>query len=238
MSETKPPRLPACARGTDHRVEADGHYWVRLVTRRAMQAEGECLQNCLRHGHRLDHAGPDDLKDAALWSLRRAEDAVSIALAQVDEDGRLEEFKGPYNNQVSGTGYRQLQALRDYLVMYGAMLTFDEDDVLVGEDGTTYRADKAPKELRDAIEAKRAAERAEWESRNAERLAEEARRLQDMRAAMMTEMVEGGIRHRRPQEAWNRTFAARRARRCSGFRRFLNRINDLTHSHIARACQR
>lgn len=147
-----------------------------------MQAEGECLQNCLRHGHRLDHAGPDDLKDAALWSLRRAEDAVSIALAQVDEGGRLEEFKGPYNNQVSGTGYRQLQALRHYLVMYGATLTFDEDDVLVGEDGTTYRPDKAPKELRDVIEVKRAAARAESEARWAAMRAENDRMASEIRA--------------------------------------------------------
>lgn len=193
MSDQKPPRLPACARGTDHRIDCGDHYWVRLVTRKAMKAEGECMQNCLRGGSYHDHAGPDDLTDSALWSLRRAEDAVSIALAMVDESGHLTQFKGPYNNQASGTAYRQLQYLGEYLRAGGSEIKFRSEEVIVGEDRATYRADKAPKELRDAIEAKRAAERAEWESRRAERQAEDARHLQEMRAAM-TEMVEGGTR--------------------------------------------
>lgn len=160
MSETKTPRTPAGERGTDHRIDTGhGHYWVRLLTRGAIQREGECMSNCCRHGSYHHRAGAEELSEAALWSLRRIDDGVSIALAEIDSDGDLDEFKGPMNNQPSGTAYRQLRQLREYLVAGGAKLGFPYRRVTVDDEGETYRPDKAPQHVREAIEAKEAAER-------------------------------------------------------------------------------
>lgn len=154
----KAPRTPAGEVGTDHRVDTGyGHYWVRLTTRGAILLEGECMSNCCRHGQYDGCAGPEGLTEKALWSLRRLGDGVSIALMEVGESGHLIAFKGPMNNPPSGLAYRQLRQLRAYLVAGGADLKFSHYSVLVDEAGNTYRPDKAPEELRAAIEAKRTA---------------------------------------------------------------------------------
>lgn len=170
MAEEKAPRTPAGDVGTDHRIDTGyGLYWVRLTTRGAIIREGECMSNCCRHGSYFEAAGPEALGDTALWSLRREADRVSIALARIDEIGNLDEFKGPMNNQPSGLAYRSLRQLREYMVAGGATLDFPYG-VVVDDEGNTYRPDKVPQHVREAIAAKEAAERKAREEVNKEYL--------------------------------------------------------------------
>jgi hypothetical protein len=168
VSDPKPPRTPAGDLGTADRVECDhGHYWVRLVTRQAIVREGECLSNCCRGGSYSHYAGSENPTDDGLWSLRGG-DGISIALAEVS-GGDLDDFLGPQNNQASGLAYRQLRHLKKFLAGFGGTgLHFYERKVVEGPDRMTYRPDKAPKKLQEAIVAKEKAEREASEVRWAE----------------------------------------------------------------------
>lgn len=78
------PRTAAGERGTADRVEAgDGRYFVRLVTRQALDREGAAMRSCLGDGSYDGEVGSESLGDDAIWSLRRATDGVSIATLQV-----------------------------------------------------------------------------------------------------------------------------------------------------------
>lgn len=156
-------RTPATDKGTADRIEADdGGYWVRLVTKQALKREGVCMGNCLDSGdYGSDHAGNEDMVSDGFWSLRKA-DGLSYLLVEIDTMGEgnadIEEALGPKNSQPSGWSIRQLRHLVAAFRAAGATLRIPENIALTGEDGRTWRPDKAPQAVKDAIEAKRKAE--------------------------------------------------------------------------------
>lgn len=149
MAEEKATRPIAGDVGTDNRIDCDdGHYWVRLVTRQAIRREGDAMLNCLRWGDYDGHAGTEDPTDENLWSLRDSE-GKSVALLEYDGDSHSRMFMAPANNMASALAYLQLMHLRAFYSTHGKTLTFDlSEPVVIAPDGSTYRWDKAPKDLR------------------------------------------------------------------------------------------
>jgi hypothetical protein len=165
-------RTPATEKGTADRIEVDdGGYWVRLVTKQALKREGECMENCLRFdGECVELTGDEDLVSDSIWSLRKA-DGVSYMDVQVDTKGYpkradIDEARGPKNSQPAGWSIRQLRHLVIAFRVAGAKLRIPETIALTGEDGRTWRPDKAPQDVKDAIEARK---KAEVEARRKER---------------------------------------------------------------------
>ena len=165
-------RTPAGDKGTADRIEADdGGYWVRLVTKQAMKREGVCMGNCLdSQGYGQHLAGNEEMISSGLWSLRKA-DGVSYLLVEVrgpgendlvDEPGEVSvevtDALGPSNSQPSGWSIRQLRHLVAAFISAGATVGVPLELALVGEDGRTWRPDKAPQDLKDAAAARRKAE--------------------------------------------------------------------------------
>ncbi|MGU3339428.1 hypothetical protein ACLBXJ_15535 [Methylobacterium mesophilicum] len=155
-------RTPAGDKGTADRIAADdGGYWVRLVTKQAHRREGVCMGNCLdSQGYGQHLAGNEDMLDDGLWSLRKA-DGVSHLLVELNDlcapderTARVENARGPKNSQPSGWSIRQLRHLVAAFNAAGSTFQIPVDVALVGEDGRTWRPDKAPQALKDAIAAK------------------------------------------------------------------------------------
>lgn len=155
MADPKPPRIPAGDLGTADRIEADdGHYWVRLVSKEAIRAEGMEMVNCLRHGHYDRLAGNDDPKKQSLWSLRDS-GGRSIALADVCAyplgSHMVNSFLGVQNTMASALAYRQLRHLASVYGAIGSGIYFArsiQEPAICAPDGMTYRWDKAPEDLR------------------------------------------------------------------------------------------
>ncbi|KZB99786.1 hypothetical protein AU375_04075 [Methylobacterium radiotolerans] len=159
-------RIPATDKGTADRIEADdGGYWVRLVTKQALKREGVCMGNCLDSQDYGEHlAGDEDMMADGLWSLRKV-DGLSYLLVEVNDlcatdtrSARIENALGPKNSQPSGWSIRQLRHLVAAFRVAGSVMQVPESIALTGEDGRTWRPDKAPQALKDAVEAKRKAE--------------------------------------------------------------------------------
>lgn len=153
MNESKP-RPIAGDVGTDIRIDcAEGHYWVRLVTKQAIRREGEAMRNCLRDGSYEDAAGPESFYDHSLWSLRDstgASIALCVTLGRAD-GADLGQFYGRSNNTPSALAYRQLRYLAGAFEIAGHPLGLRrnrDEPIVVAPDGSTYRWDRAPKELR------------------------------------------------------------------------------------------
>ena len=161
-------RIPATDKGTADRIEADdGGYWVRLVTKQALKREGACMGNCLDSQDYGDHlAGDEDMLADGLWSLRKA-DGLSYLLVELNDlcgtdmrSARIENALGPKNSRPAGWSIRQLRHLVAAFRVAGSVMQVPESVALIGEDGRTWRPDKAPQKLRDAVEARRKAEMA------------------------------------------------------------------------------
>jgi len=176
-------RTPATEKGTADRIEADdGGYWVRLVTKQALKREGECMQNCLARGHYADTAGEEDLVSTAVWSLRKADGVsyINISVHVQRDDIFAGNAEGPKNSRPSGWSCRQLRHLVAAFRDAGATLRIHKGTALIGEDGRTWRPDKAPAELREAFEK---SAREEWDRRHAEMEAVFSRNADGLEAA-------------------------------------------------------
>ncbi|KNY22655.1 hypothetical protein [Methylobacterium sp. ARG-1] len=156
-------RTPATDKGTADRIEADdGGYWVRLVTKQALKREGVCMGNCLDSGDYGSHtAGNEDMVSEGLWSLRKA-DGLSYLLVEVDTNSErteadIEEARGPKNSAPSGWSVRQLRHL---VAAFRAAGCIPQSIAVTEADGMTRRPDKAPQDLRDAVEARELQEQA------------------------------------------------------------------------------
>lgn len=152
-------RTPAGDKGTADRIEADdGGYWVRLVTKQALRREGVCMDNCLdSQGYGQDAAGDEEMVSDGFWSLRKADGLSYLLVEVVARDAalgvRLTNARGPRNSNPSGWSIRQLSQLVAAFRAAGAVLLVPEHIALTGEDGRTWRPDKAPAKLRRAHEA-------------------------------------------------------------------------------------
>ncbi|MGG3813864.1 hypothetical protein ABEV34_19765 [Methylorubrum rhodesianum] len=147
------PRTAAGERGTADRVEAgDGRYFVRLVTRQALDREGAAMRSCLGDGSYDGEVGSESLGDDAIWSLRRATDGVSIATLQVAvwdaKRAAVTEARG-YRNRPTGRGASQAcRHLVDTYAAAGLKLRFSSSvDVILARDGRTYRTDRVPEHV-------------------------------------------------------------------------------------------
>ncbi|MCJ2015529.1 hypothetical protein [Methylobacterium sp. J-076] len=150
-------RTPATEKGTADRIEADdGGYWVRLVTKQALRREGGCMQNCLARGHYADTAGEEDLVSTEVWSLRKAAGLsyMDISVNVQRDDIFAGNAEGPKNSQPSGWSCRQLRHLVAAFRDVGATLRLHEGTALTGEDGRTWRPDKALQVVKDANAAR------------------------------------------------------------------------------------
>ncbi|WP_375462953.1 hypothetical protein [uncultured Methylobacterium sp.] len=159
-------RTPATDKGTADRIEADdGGYWVRLVTKQALRREGVCMGNCLdSRGYGQGLTGDERMVSDGFWSLRKA-DGLSYLLIEIDThsagtQAEVENAAGPQNSQPSAWSIRQLRQLVVAFRDAGATLSIPEKIALTGADGRTWRPDKAPQDLQDAVEPRRKAETA------------------------------------------------------------------------------
>ncbi|MCJ2057308.1 hypothetical protein MKL09_12160 [Methylobacterium sp. J-048] len=182
-------RAPATDLGTANRIAADdGGYWVRLVTKQALDREGACMENCLGRGDYDDKAGDESMTSDAIWSLRKA-NGVSYVAMEI-ENLRIGSALGPHNSQPSGWSIRQVRHLMAAFREAGAELRIGTAAILVGADGGTWCPDKAPPEVLQA-------EREREERANAERSAAlEARHWEAMPGSLR--MIFG-----RPSAEWD-----------------------------------
>ncbi len=92
----------------------------------------------------------------------RKADGLSYLLVEIDTMGHgnadIEEALGPKNSQPSGWSIRQLRHLVGCLPCRRRDPAHPGSIALTGEDGRTWRPDKAPQAVKDAIEARRKAE--------------------------------------------------------------------------------
>ncbi len=158
-------------KGTADRIEADdGAYWVRLVTRQALDREGAWMDHCVGDGAYDGLAGSEDLTDDTIWSLRDAEGTPRLTAEVIAT--RLVFAKG-YRNHKPGKGAAlQVRHLVAAFAAAGAKLAvMPVSDIVLAPDGRTFRSDRVPADVQaalDAVERERQAER--------ERRAQEAAR--------------------------------------------------------------
>ncbi len=165
-------REPAGDRGTADRIEADeGHYWLRLVTKQAMDREGRAMGHCVGNGGYDEHAGSEEMADNAIWSLRRP-DGVSVLTTQI-RYLELDYAKGPKNSAPGRFESLQVAHLVAGFKEAGHALKVDEDTgIVLLEDGRTFRADRLPPGVQAEIQERDARRRERrfpsvWGMRNA-----------------------------------------------------------------------
>lgn len=74
-------RPPATDKGTTDRIEADhGDYWVRLVTKQALDREGLSMDNCVGKGDYDEKVGEEEMLSKSIWSLRKASGISYVTL--------------------------------------------------------------------------------------------------------------------------------------------------------------
>lgn len=160
----EPVRLPPGEKGTDLRTEADdGFYWVRLVTRGALDREGACMGHCVGDGDYEEYCGAEDLSDSAIWSLRRP-DGISVLTVQIVAD-QVDTVKG-YRNHPPGRGaalqFRHLVAA--WKAAGKSLVAWTGSGIVIAPDGRTFRRDRVPPDVQAAIdEAEHAARQARGE---------------------------------------------------------------------------
>jgi hypothetical protein len=157
-------RAPAGEKGTADRIEADeGMFWVRLVTRQALDREGAAMQHCVGDGDYDALVGGEELHDDAIWSLRRADG--SSALTVRVRRGELDYARG-FSNHGPGKGAcLQVRHLAAAFAAAGHSLAVDEDTgIVLLDDGRTFRRDRLPPEVVAAREAAERARRADRET--------------------------------------------------------------------------
>lgn len=140
-------REPAGDKGTADRIQADdGHAWVRLVTKQAMDREGACMGHCIGNGGYDEYAGSEEMADDAIWSLRRP-DGVSVLTAQV-RYLELDYAKGPKNSDPGRFECLQVAHLVAGFKEAGHALKVDEDTgIVLLEDGRTFQVDRLPPDV-------------------------------------------------------------------------------------------
>ncbi|MGN8096429.1 hypothetical protein [Methylobacterium sp. 22177] len=154
-------RKPAGDKGTADRIEADdGHVWVRLVTKQALDREGSSMGHCVGGGGYDLLAGSEDMADSAIWSLRRPDgiSVLTVAVEALASEHRLSYAKGPKNSppgrfeamQVAHLAAAFEDALHSFSVYEGTQ-------IVLMEDGRSYREDRLPPE---AVAAREAVQRA------------------------------------------------------------------------------
>lgn len=163
MSERES-RIPAGEKGTADRVEADeGAYWVRLVTRQALDREGKAMSNCVGDGEYDAAVGNETLTDDdAIWSLRCC-DGVSIATVEVsvlsETEALLVQARG-YRNRLVGRG--AAEAVRHLVAAYAAaglrLRMGATSGLVIAPSGRTYRTDRVPEPVWEEIYAASEAE--------------------------------------------------------------------------------
>ncbi|KQT93309.1 hypothetical protein ASG60_08015 [Methylobacterium sp. Leaf469] len=141
-------RIPATDKGTADRIEADdGGYWVRLVTWQALDREGTCMQHCVGDGGYDDLVGGEDLHDDAIWSLRDR-DGLSILTVRI-RHRELNYAKGPFNHAPGRGASMQVRHLVAAFKAVGRCLDVStcETEIVLLEDGRTFRHDRLPPEV-------------------------------------------------------------------------------------------
>jgi hypothetical protein len=144
--------MSAGDRGTADRVEADqGQYWIRLVTRSALDREGLAMQHCVGDGGYDSLAGGEDMVDDSIWSLRRA-DGESVLTVRV-QDCKLDYARGFSNRPPKKGACLQVRHLVAAFVAAGRQLAVDESTgIVLLRDGQTFRRDRLPLELATSLE--------------------------------------------------------------------------------------
>lgn len=165
------PRQPAGEKGTADRVEADdGAYWVRLVTRQALDREGVAMEHCVGDGGYDTLVGGEDLVDDSIWSLRTAagRSVLTVRIWELELD-----YARGFANHGPGKGAAlQVRHLAKAFAAAGHRLRVDEDTgIVLLHDGRSFRRDRLPPDVvaaREAAERAREAERAERRRRERE----------------------------------------------------------------------
>jgi hypothetical protein len=147
-------RTPATDKGTADRIEADdGGYSVRLVTWQALDREGTCMHHCVGDGGYDDLVGGEDLHDDAIWSLRDR-DGLSILTVRI-RHRELNYAKGPFNHAPGRGASMQVRHLVAAFKAAGRCLDVStcETEIVLLEDGRTFRHDRLPPEVQAEREA-------------------------------------------------------------------------------------
>lgn len=150
-------RTPAGLAGTvDHVDAGDGWLVVRLMTRQALDREGEHMGHCLGNGGYDECAGDEDMAGDCIWSLR---DPAGMSRATLHvRHRRVVMAKGKGNSEVGGKAARRLKALVAAFRAAGHDLEFNgETGIVVAPNGYTCREDQAPPEVLEAVRARHAA---------------------------------------------------------------------------------
>ena len=166
MSAPKATRPPAGDKGTADRIEADdGAYWVRLITRQALDREGAAMGHCVGNGGYDNLVGGEEIWDDSIWSLRRA-DGTSILTVRV-QDHDVDYARGPENHEPGRGASMQLSHLvAGYTARSPHPLLVDEDiGITLLMDGRTYRIDRLPADAAAARARSEAAQRFEQQTR-------------------------------------------------------------------------
>ncbi len=149
---SKSNRTPAGEKGTADRIEADdGGFWVRLVTRQALDREGVSMRHCIGDGEYDDFVGDEDMA-SGVWSLRDGTGlsrlTMWVLLCQI------EDAYGPDNHKIGKWEAMQVQHLIAAYAAAGHTLMADNyDDLVIAPDGRTYRHDRVPADMRKAVAA-------------------------------------------------------------------------------------
>lgn len=149
-------RTPAGEKGTADRIEADdGAYWVRLVTRQALDREGEAMDHCVGDGNFDSLVGGEDLTDGSIWSLRRA-NGVSVLTVRIEDTfgpANLNYARG-YDNHAPGRGAAlQVRHLVKAFEAAGTKLhVCPSSRIVVVPDGRTFRDDRIPPAVQAALD--------------------------------------------------------------------------------------
>ena len=149
---SKSNRVPAGEKGTADRIEADdGGFWVRLVTKQALDREGACMRSCIGDGEYDLYAGDEDIA-SGIWSLRDRAGlsrlTVQVLLCQIEEAYGLD------NHPIGKWAALQIRHL---IAAYAAaglrLMAGGYPDLVIAPDGRTFRHDRVPADVRKAIAA-------------------------------------------------------------------------------------
>lgn len=154
-------------KGTADRIEADGgQFWVRLVTRQALDREGAWMDHCVGDGAYDGLAGSEYLTDDAIWSLRDADGTPRLTV-EVTRN-RVVSAKG-YRNHKPGRGAAlQVRHLVAAFAADGAKLAvMPMSDIVLAPDGRTFRTDRVPADVQAALDAAERERQADRERRDA-----------------------------------------------------------------------
>ncbi|MBE7199648.1 MAG: hypothetical protein INR70_17850 [Parafilimonas terrae] len=123
-----------------------------------MDREGLCMGHCVGDGDYDEYAGSEEMADDAIWSLRRP-DGVSVLTVKVD-DRQLNYAKGPMNSYPRRFAAMQVAHLVAGFKEAGHEMKVNVDtEIVLLEDGRTFRVDRLPP---DVVEAREAAARERW----------------------------------------------------------------------------